>query len=146
VLERSNAQMILVIKPGRSAKNYWRDLWQYRELMYFLAWRDIALGLLLAALNVEYRDFRYIVPFIVQFGLFILPIAFSTADVPAAWRTLYALNPMVGVFNGFRRSILGGRTPLDPMTVGTSVVVTLSLLLLGVWYFRRMERSFADVI
>jgi lipopolysaccharide transport system permease protein len=66
--------------------------------------------------------------------------AFSTADVPAAWRTLYALNPMVDVIDGFRRS------PLDPMTVGTSVVVTLSLLRLGVWYFRRMERSFADVI
>jgi lipopolysaccharide transport system permease protein len=114
--------------------------------MYFVAWRDIALGLLLAALDVEYRDFRYIVALIVQFGLFILSIAFRTADVPVAWRTLYALNPMVGVIDGFRRSILGGRMPLDPMTVGTSVVVTLSLLLLGVWYFRRMERSFADVI
>jgi lipopolysaccharide transport system permease protein len=270
--------MKLIIAPGRKTKHYWHDLWQYRELMYFLAWRDIAvrykqtiigvawalirpaltmlvfvgfrrmigfppggapepilvlaavlpwqffstalmesagslignanliskvyfprliipcaavvtsladflitvglmaalmlwygflpswqvgalpvfvllalglsvgLGLLLAALNVEYRDFRYIVPFMIQFGLFISPIAFSTSDVPERWRTLYALNPMVGVIDGFRWSILGGETPLDPMTVAMSIFVTLSLLLLGVWYFRRMERNFADVI
>jgi lipopolysaccharide transport system permease protein len=270
--------MKLIIEPGRTAKNYWRDLWQYRELMYFLAWRDIAvrykqtiigvawaliqpaltmlvfvgfrrlvgfppssvpepilvfsavlpwqffssalsnsanslisnanliskvyfprliipcgavvtslvdflitfsllavlmlwygfmpgwqlaalsffillafglsvgLGLVLAALNVEYRDFRYIVPFIVQLGLFVSPIAFSTTDVPEAWRTPYAFNPMVGIIDGFRWSILGGHTPLDPKTMGISVAVTISFLLLGVWYFRRMERSFADVI
>jgi lipopolysaccharide transport system permease protein len=270
--------MKLIIEPGRAAKNYWRDLWQYRELMYFLAWRDIAVrykqtiigvawalirplltmlvfvafrrmigfppgsipepilvlaavlpwqffsaalsesagsvlnnanliskvyfprliipcaavatslvdflitlglllalmlwygfipgwqvgalpfflllafglsvgfGLSLAALNVEYRDFRYIVPFIVQFGLFVSPIAFSTADVPEKWYALYAFNPMVGIIDGFRWSILGGHTPLDPKTVGISVVVTTSFLLLGVWHFRRMERSFADVI
>jgi lipopolysaccharide transport system permease protein len=270
--------MKLIIEPGRTAKNYWRDIWRYRELMYFLAWRDIAvrykqtiigmawallqpaltmlvfvgfrrlaglppssvpdpilvlsavlpwqffstalsnsasslisnanliskvyfprliipcgavvtsfvdflitlsllvalmlwyrfmpswqlfvlpfftvlafglsvgIGLLLAALNVEYRDFRYIVPFIVQFGLFISPIAFSTADVPEAWRTLYAFNPMVGVIDGFRWSILGGRTLLEPITVVISVVVTISFLFLGVWYFRKMERNFADVI
>ena len=64
---------------------------------------------MLAALNVEYRDFRYVVPFIVQFGLFVSPIAFTTANVPERWRTLYALNPMVGIIDGFRWSILGGR-------------------------------------
>lgn len=270
--------MKLVIEPGRTAKNYWRDLWQYRELMYFLAWRDIAirykqtvigvvwalirpaltmlifvalrrvagfpagtvpepilvfaavlpwqffstalsessaslvgnanliskiyfprliipcasaanslvdflitlgllavlmlwygfvpgwqaaalpffvllvfalslgLGLLLAALNVEYRDFRYIVPFIVQFGLFISPIAFSSSDVPESWRLLYALNPVVGIIDGFRWSLLAGHTALYPYTVGLSVAVTFSVVLIGVWYFRRVERSFADVI
>ena len=271
--------MSLVIEPGRTAKNYWHDLWRYRELMYFLAWRDMAvrykqtaigvawalirpaltmrvfvafrrmvglpkeaevpeailvlaavlpwqffstaltessgslignanliskiyfprliipfaavitslvdflvtlgllallmlwygfapdwrivalplfvllafclavgLGLFLAALNVEYRDFRYVVPFIVQFGLFISPIAFTTANVPERWRTLYALNPLVGIIDGFRWSLLGGRTALDPQIVSLSVVVTISFLVLGVWYFRRMERSFADVI
>lgn len=270
--------MKLVIEPGRAAKNYWRDLWRYRELMYFLAWRDLAvrykqtaigvawalirpaltmlvfvvfrrlvglehgsvpepilvlaavlpwqffsaalsessgslignanlisriyfprliipcaavvtslvdflitlgmlallmlwygfapgwqlaalplfvlltlglsvgLGLFLAALNVEYRDFRYIVPFIVQFGLFISPIAFTTANVPERWRMLYALNPLVGIIDGFRWSILGGHTALDPRALGLSAAVTISFLLLGVWYFRRMERSFADVI
>jgi lipopolysaccharide transport system permease protein len=270
--------MMLIIEPGRAAKNYWRDLWHYRELMYFLAWRDLAvrykqtaigvawalirpaltmlvfvafrrlvglepgsvpepilvlaavlpwqffsaalsessgslignanliskiyfprliipcaavvtslvdflitlgmlavlmlwygfppgwqllilpffvlltlglsvgLGLFLAALNVEYRDFRYVVPFIVQFGLFISPIAFTTANVPERWRTLYALNPLVGIIDGFRWSILGGRIPLDLESVALSIGVTISFLLLGVWYFRRMERSFADVI
>lgn len=271
--------MSLVIEPGRTAKNYWGDLWRFRELMYFLAWRDLAvrykqtaigiawalirpaltmlvfvafrrmvglpkeeevpeailvlaavlpwqffstaltessgslignanliskvyfprliipfaavttslvdflitlgmlallmllygfapdwrlaflplfilltlglavgLGLFLAALNVEYRDFRYIVPFIVQFGLFISPIAFTTANVPERWRALYALNPLVGIIDGFRWSLLGGRIPLEPQILSISVAVTISFLVLGVWYFRRMERSFADVI
>ena len=268
----------LVIEPGMTAKNYWRDLWHYRELVYFLAWRDIAVrykqtaigiawalirpaltmlvfvafrrlvglphgpvpdpllvfaavlpwqffatalsesaaslignanlvskiyfprliipgaavitslvdfaitlallavlmlwygfapgwqilalpvfvlmafvlalgcGLLLAALNVEYRDFRYIVPFVVQFGLFISPIAFSTADVPAQWRTWYALNPLVGIIDGFRWSLLGGQVPLDAAAVLISIAMTAALIALGVWYFRRMEAGFADVI
>jgi lipopolysaccharide transport system permease protein len=268
----------LIIEPGMTAKNYWRDLWHYRELMYFLAWRDIAVrykqtavgiawalirpaltmlvfvgfrrlvglpagevpdpilvfaavlpwqffssalsesasslignanlvskiyfprlvipcaaivtslvdflitlalmailmlwygfapswqivmlffftlmafglalgcGLLLAALNVEYRDFRYIVPFVVQFGLFVSPIAFSTADVPEKWRALYALNPLVGIIDGFRWSLLGGQAPLDPNTVWISLAVTVLVIVLGVWYFRKMEHSFADVI
>jgi lipopolysaccharide transport system permease protein len=268
----------LVIEPGMTAKNYWRDLWHYRELIYFLAWRDtivrykqaavgvawalirpaltmlvfvgfrrlvglprgdvpdpilvfaavlpwqffasalsessssllgsanlitkiyfprlliplaavvttlidfaitlslllvlmlwyhflpgwqivalplfvllafglaLGFGLLFAALNVEYRDFRYIVPFIVQFGLFISPIAFSTADVPERWRTLYALNPMVGIIDAFRWSLLGGRSVLDWQTLLISAGVTGGVIGLGVWYFRRMEHSFADVI
>lgn len=268
----------LVIEPGMTAKNYWRDLWHYRELIYFLAWRDTAvrykqtgigiawalirpaitmlvfvgfrrlvgfpagrvpepilvfaavlpwqffssalgdaaaslignanliskiyfprlliplaavattvidflitlgllvvlmlwyrflpgwqiaalplflllafglalgLGLLFAALNVEYRDFRYIVPFMVQFGLFVSPIAFSTADVPAQWRALYALNPMVGIIDGFRWSLLGGRVALDAQSTAISLAVTAAVLALGLWYFRRMEHSFADRI
>jgi lipopolysaccharide transport system permease protein len=268
----------LVIEPGMTAKNYWRDLWHYRELIYFLAWRDTAVrykqtgigiawalirpaltmlvfvgfrrligfpagsvpepilvfaavlpwqffssaltdaaaslvgnanliskiyfprlliplatvtttvidfaitlallvvlmlwyrflpgwqlvalplflllafglalgfGLLFAALNVEYRDFRYIVPFMVQFGLFVSPIAFSTTDVPAQWRALYALNPMVGIIDGFRWSLLGGRVTLDSQSTAISVAVTAAVLALGLWYFRRMEHSFADSI
>jgi lipopolysaccharide transport system permease protein len=268
----------LVIEPGMTAKNYWRDLWHYRELIYFLAWRDtvvrykqtvigvvwallrpaltmlvfvgfrrlvgfppgkvpdpilvfaavlpwqffssalsessnslignanliskiyfprlliplaavatalidfaitfallVALmlwygflpswqiaalpffillafglafgsGLFFAALNVEYRDFRYIVPFIVQFGLFVSPIAFSTADVPERWRPFYALNPLVGIIDGFRWSLLGGQVALDPQSVWMSLVVTVAVIALGIWYFRRMEHSFADVI
>ena len=104
------------------------------------------LGFFLAALNVEYRDFRYVVPFVIQVGLFISPIAFSSANMPERWRALYALNPLVGIIDGFRWSILGGRTPIDPMLLGTSIVITLAALLFGVWYFRRMERGFADVI
>ena len=268
----------LVIEPGMTAKNYWRDLWHYRELIYFLAWRDtvvrykqtvigvawalirpaltmlvfvgfrrlvgfppgkvpdpilvfaavlpwqffssalseasgslignanliskiyfprlliplaavattlidfaitfalllllmlwygflpswqiVALpffillafglafgsGLFFAALNVEYRDFRYIVPFIVQFGLFVSPIAFSTADVPQKWRALYALNPLVGIIDGFRWSLLGGHAPLDAGAVAISAAVTGATIVVGIWYFRRMEHGFADVI
>lgn len=266
----------LIIEPGRAAKNYWGDLWRYRELMYFLAWRDLAVrykqtiigvawalirpaltmtvfvlfrrlvgltdqgapdtivvlaavlpwqffssaltessssligntnliskvyfprlivplasvvtslvdfaitlgilaalmawhgfvpgpailvlpvfvtltfvlavgaGLYLAALNVKYRDFRYIVPFIVQFGLFVSPIAFVTASVPDRWRVWVQLNPLVGIIDGFRWAIIG--SPLDMTAVAVSVAATLSILALGVWYFRRVERSFADVI
>ena len=70
-------------------------------------------GLFLAALNVEYRDFRHIVPFIVQFGMYISPVGFSSSVVPEKWRLLYSLNPMVGVIDGFRWALLGGKTQLD---------------------------------
>jgi lipopolysaccharide transport system permease protein len=272
------AEAELVIEPGRSARNYWRDIWRYRELMYFLAWRDIVVrykqtaigvawavlrpaltmlvfvgfrrlaglssadvpepilvfaavlpwqffstaltdssaslvgnanlvskiyfprlivpgaavatslvdflftlallailmlwygfapgwqivvlpllvfltmllslgvGVLLAAMNVEYRDFRFIVPFIVQFGLFVSPVAFTTSSLPERWRTIYALNPMVGIIDGFRWSILAGRTAMDIRGLAISAVITALFVLLGVSYFRRMERGFADVI
>jgi lipopolysaccharide transport system permease protein len=270
--------MQLVIEPGLASSNYWRDVWRYRELMYFLAWRDLAvrykqtvigvawallrpaltmlvfvlfrrlmgaergavpdvvfvlaavlpwqffssalsesagslvvntnliakvyfprlivpaaaiatalvdfaitvallavvmawqgvtpswtltalplflalalalamgIGVLLAALNVRYRDFRYVVPFIVQVGLFVSPIAFSSENVPARWQPLYVMNPLAGIIDGFRWSILGGRTPLDATSLVTSVAITLVVLAIGVTYFRRTERSLADVI
>jgi len=270
--------MDLIIEPGRAEKNYWRDLWRFRELFYFLAWRDILVrykqtaigvlwallkpaltmavftmfrkmtklpsggvpdallvfaavlpwqffstalteasgslignanliskiyfprliipagavvtslvdfaitlglfalmmlwyrfapgwqivflpllilltfglsvgsGLLLAALNVKYRDFRYIVPFIVQFGLFVSPIAIRTADVPQNWRFLYSLNPMVGIIDGFRWSLLAGLTPFDLSGLLGSFLGTVVLMAVGIWYFRRTERTFADVI
>jgi homopolymeric O-antigen transport system permease protein len=107
---------------------------------------SLGLGLLLGALSVTYRDFRYIVPFLIQLGLFVSPIAFSTSQVPERWRPLYGLNPLVGIIDGFRWSILGGRTPLEPNWILTSVATTAIALALGLWYFRRMERGFADVI
>ena len=103
-------------------------------------------GMWLAALNVEYRDFRYIVPFIVQFGLYISPVGFSSTIVPQQWRLWYALNPMVGVIDGFRWAILGGETQLYWPGFGLSVGLVALLLGSGIWYFRRMERTFADVI
>jgi len=268
----------IVIEPGRAAAHYWRDLWRYRELMSFLAWRDLAvrykqtaigvawailrpaltllvfvafrrmaglrqgdvpdvvlvmaavlpwqffssalsessasligntgliskvyfprliipiaaiatafadfivtlgllaalmawygvvpdvrllalpafvllvavlslgLGLLLAALTVTYRDFRYVVPFAVQMGLFVSPVAFATSQVPERWHQIYALNPLVGIIDGFRWSILGGQTPLDPGFLVSSVTVSLGTLVVGTWYFRKMERGFADAI
>jgi lipopolysaccharide transport system permease protein len=299
--------MELIIKPGLAEKNYWRDLWRYRELFYFLAWRDIlvrykqtvigiawavirpllttivftvvfsriaklsspvpypllvmaamlpwqffstsmseasnslignanliskiyfprlivpagavitsfvdflitlglmalmmawygfvpdlrllalplfmllafgaafGIGLWLCALNVEYRDFRYIVPFIVQFGLFISPVGFSSTRVPETWawhgldvpaRLIYSLNPMVGVIDGFRWCLLRGSTGAMPPvqngssaaiqqivqtglwwpSVLTAALVTFVICLSGIWYFRKMERTFADVI
>jgi lipopolysaccharide transport system permease protein len=269
----------ILIEPGRGMVNYWRDLWHYRELFYFLAWRDLAVrykqtvigvawsviqpvltvvvftivfgriaklpsggvpypilvfagilpwtffatavtgcassmiananmvakvyfprvvlpagttivalvdflislailavlmaiyayaptwqivtiplflllafvtalgsGLWLAALNVKYRDFRYIIPFLVQFGLYISPVGFSSRLVPANWQALYSLNPMVGVINGFRWAILGRQTSIVWWSVAESALVGLLLFAAGMWYFYRTERSFADVI
>jgi lipopolysaccharide transport system permease protein len=103
-------------------------------------------GLWLAALNVKYRDFRYIVPFIAQFGLYISPVGFSSNIVPEKWRLLYSLNPMVGVIDGFRWAILGGDAQiyLPGFILSTGLVVLLFFS--GIWYFRKTERSFADVI
>jgi lipopolysaccharide transport system permease protein len=107
---------------------------------------SLGMGFLFAALNVQYRDFRYIVPFIVQFGLFISPIAYTTAGIPERWQTLYSLNPMAGIIDGFRWSLLGGQPPLDLQVTAASVALTAASLILGGWYFRRTERRFADVI
>jgi len=269
----------LIIEPGRGIKNYWRDLWKYRELFYFLAWRDImvrykqtvigvawsvirpfltmvvftvifgnlaklpsngvpypilvfaamlpwqffsssltessgallansgmltkiyfprlimpssavivclvdflisfcmlivlmiwfrfipnwtiitlpfflaialitslGVGLWLSALNVKYRDFRYIVPFIVQFGLYISPVGFSSSIVPEQWRLLYSLNPMVGVIDGFRWAILGNSASIYWPGLLISCVLSVLLMSSGIWYFRKMEHSFADII
>ncbi|MGL6344080.1 MAG: ABC transporter permease [Waterburya sp.] len=113
-------------------------------LIAFIA--AIGAGLWLAALNVEYRDFRYIVPFIVQFGLYISPVGFSSSVVPEKWRFLYSLNPMVGVIDGFRWAILGGDTQLYWSGFLLSMTLVVFLIVSGVWYFRKMERTFADVI
>ncbi|GAB4341846.1 MAG: ABC transporter permease [Leptolyngbyaceae cyanobacterium] len=106
----------------------------------------IGAGLWLAALNVEYRDFRYIVPFIVQFGLYISPVGFSSSVVPEQWRLLYSFNPMVGVIDGFRWAILGGNSSIYLPGFILSVGLVIFLLISGIWYFRKMERKFADVI
>lgn len=270
--------MRLVIEPGMAAAHYWRDLWRYRELLYFLAWRDILVrykqtavgiawvlirpaltmvafvafrrlvgapatrvpepvlvfaavlpwqffatallessssltgnanllskvyfpriiipfaavvtslvdfavtlallaalmawygiapqaplvlmplfvvmafvlatgsGLLLSALTVKYRDFRYVVPFLIQIGLFVSPVAFSADSLPARWRGWYALNPMVGIIEGFRWTILGDRVTVDPMSIALAAATAIAVTAVGVLYFRRTERSFADVV
>jgi lipopolysaccharide transport system permease protein len=268
----------LVIEPGRTEKNYWRDLWRYRELFYILAWRDISVrykqtaigviwailrpflamviftvvfgriakmpshgtpypilvfaamlpwqffanalaeasqslvmntnliskvyfprliipagtvitslvdlsistvllgllmilfrfapdwrlvtlpfftllaflaslgpGLFVTALNVKFRDFRYVIPFIVQFGLFISPVGFSSEVIPEKWRLLYSFNPIVGVIDGFRWAICRGEPIYMPGFIVSMFVITL-FAILGIWYFRRTERTFADVI
>lgn len=273
-----NEQWDLVIEPGRAEKNYWKDLWRYRELFYILSWRDIkvrykqtvvgaawsiirpllttiiftivfsriakldnpgtapymlmvfagmlpwqffsnalsessgslvgnanlitkvyfprmiipassvitslvdfaisfvillgmfiwfrfipswhivflpffvllaflcafGVGLYLTAVNVKYRDFRYIIPFIIQFGLYITPVGFSSFVINEKWRMLYSLNPMVGVIDGFRWCILGD--PMHWRSFLVSIVITIFFLWAGIYYFRKMEKSFADNI
>ena len=103
-------------------------------------------GVWLAALNVKYRDFRYVVPFLVQFGLYISPVGFSSSIVPEKWRMLYSLNPMVGVIDGFRWAISGGATAFPRDSLLLSLITTAIVLASGIWYFRKTERTFADVI
>lgn len=275
----SETQQMLVIEAGRSERHYWRDLWRYRELFYFLAWRDILVrykqtavgvlwavlrplltmlvftlvfgklaklpagntpypilvfaallpwqffsnafteagnsliananmiskvyfprlviptsavivsfvdflisfvillglmgwygylpdwhiltlplfvlvafaaamgaGLWIAALNVKYRDFRYIIPFVVQIGLYVSPVGFSSSIVPEQWRLFYSLNPMVGVIDGFRWAIMHGEVPLYWPGFLLSLAIVLLVLISGIFYFRKTEKTFADVI
>jgi lipopolysaccharide transport system permease protein len=268
----------LIIEPGRSEKNYWKDLWRYRELFYILSWRDIkvrykqtviggawsiirpllttiiftvvfsriaklnnpslapyslmvfagmlpwqffsnalsessnslignanlitkvyfprmiipassvitsmvdlgisfiimigmfvwfqfvpswhiiflplfivlaflcsfGIGLYITAVNVKYRDFRYIIPFIIQIGFYISPVGFSSAVIPAKWQIWYALNPMVGVIDGFRWCLLGD--PMNWNSFYVSIFIIALFLWLGIFYFRKMEKTFADNI
>jgi lipopolysaccharide transport system permease protein len=132
--------------------------WRLLALPLFVALAfgaSFGIGLWLCALNVEYRDFRYIVPFITQFGLYVSPIAISTSKIPVAWhwhgltipaRMLFSLNPMVGVIDGFRWALLRGETIFWWPSFLTSIILTIVLCASGIWYFRKMERSFADVI
>ncbi len=277
-LAKGNGDWDMVIEPGRSEKNYWKDLWRFRELFYILSWRDIkvrykqtvlgaawsilrpllttiiftvvfnriahmenpgrapymlmvfagmlpwqffsnalseasgslvgnanlitkvyfprmiipassvitslvdfaisfiillvmfiwfrfvpswqiiflplfillaffcafGVGLYLTAVNVKYRDFRYIIPFIIQFGLFITPIGFSSSAIAEKWRIWYSFNPMVGVIDGFRWCILGD--PMNWQSFFVSLFITGIFLWLGIHYFRKMEKSFADNI
>jgi lipopolysaccharide transport system permease protein len=108
-------------------------------------------GLYIAALNVKYRDFRIVIPFIVQIGLYVSPVGYSSSEIysrniPQFLKYIYALNPMVGVIDGFRWCIAGGNTPLHIPEFIASVGISVLFLFIGIWYFRKMEKSFADVI
>ena len=107
-------------------------------------------GLIVTALNVKYRDFRFVLPFIIQFGLYLCPVGFSSAIVREKFGDivflLYSLNPMVGVIDGFRWAILGQSSNLNLPGFAISVLFSIALLILGVRYFRKLERSFADII
>jgi len=280
VLNLAANEPVLILEPGRAEKNYWRDLWRYRELFLILAWRDISVrykqtiigvawaiirpfltmvvfsvifgglanlpsdgdapypllvfaamlpwslfatalgeasnsligsanliskvyfprliiptatvvtafvdflisfvilvgmmlyyryapgwnilllplfillallaslgpGLWITALNVKYRDFRYVIPFVVQFGLYVSPVGFSSNVIPARWRLLYSLNPMVSVIDGFRWCILGGDSTLYWPGFALGLGVVAFFLWLGVSRFRKMEKTFADII
>ncbi len=106
----------------------------------------LGVGYWLSALNVKYRDFRYIVPFLVQFGLYVSPVGFSSSVVPGRWRLLYSLNPMVGVIDGFRWCVQGTASSLYLPGFLISTAVSVLAFVSGVWFFRRTERFFADFI
>jgi len=123
--------------------------WRILALPAFLAiafGAALGAGLWIAALNVKYRDFRFVMPFLVQLGLFISPVGFSSTVVPEQWRLLYSINPMVGVIDGFRWSVLGSDAAFYWPGFGLSLALVVIVLLGGVAYFRRTERTFADVI
>lgn len=106
----------------------------------------LGLGYLIAALNVKYRDFRFVVPFIVQMGLYISPVGFSSQIIPEEWRLIYSLNPMVGVIDGFRWMILGEQSSLNFQGLYLSIAVSLLLFLVGLNYYSKTEKQFADTI
>ena len=104
---------------------------------------------MITALNVKYRDFRYIIPFIIQVGVYVSPVVYSSSLIQQKFPNLtwlYSLNPMAGVIDGFRWALLDGKGGLVPVNFLISVAVTALLVILGVWYFRKTERTFADII
>ncbi|ODU47215.1 MAG: phosphate ABC transporter permease [Thiobacillus sp. SCN 63-374] len=123
--------------------------WRLLTIPFFLAVAFSAasgIGLLFSALNVKYRDFQFIVPFVVQFGLYLSPVGFSSSVVPEKWQLAYALNPMVGVIDGFRWALLGDASLIRWDIQLISVSIAVILLGSGIWFFRRFERGIADVI
>jgi len=122
----------------------WNIVWLPFFLLLALV-TALGVGLWLSAMNVKYRDIRYAVPFVVQFWMFASPVTYPSSLVPETWRALYGLNPMAGVIEGFRWALLGTQTAPGPMTA-VSALAALLLLLSGAFYFRRMEKTFADVV
>ena len=106
---------------------------------------SFGIGLFITALNVKYRDFRYIIPFIIQLGLYVSPVGFSSSIIPEQYRLLYSLNPMVGVIDGFRWAIIG-ETNMHWQGFALSIGITFLILVYAIKYFRKMEKTFADVI
>jgi len=119
-------------------------LWLPLFLMLALV-TSLGVGLWLSALNVEFRDVRFVVPFITQFWMFATPIAYPSSLLHEPWRTVYGLNPMVGVVEGFRWALLGSKTAPGPI-IAVSALAALIILISGAFYFRRMEKTFADVV
>jgi lipopolysaccharide transport system permease protein len=143
----------LAILAGMMA---WYHLWPTWRLLTLPFWLLMAInaslgpGLIMTALLVRYRDFRFIIPFIVQFGMYVSPVAYSSAVIRSnlgeKWSLVYSLNPLAGVIDGFRWAVLGGATAIHWSSFAMSSALTLALLFLGIHYFRKTERIFADII
>lgn len=132
--------MMLYFGIVPTAQAFWLPL-----LVLLTVTTSLGVGLWLSALNVQFRDIRYVVPFLTQFWMFATPIAYPSSLLPEPWRAVYGLNPMVGVVEGFRWALLGTDTAPGPI-IAASVIASLTLLVGGAFYFRRMERTFADVL
>jgi len=140
--------MLVLLLPLMVWYGHWPG-WQLVLLPAFLILGlliTLGSGIGLAALNVRYRDVRFVIPFAVQFGLYLSPVGFSAMEVPDAWRWLFDLNPLVGVIEGFRWCLLGADYPPPGTALISSLGVGVVILLYSVRYFRRVERTFADVI
>jgi lipopolysaccharide transport system permease protein len=122
------------------------SVWFLPLLVALVFGASLGIGLWLAALTVAYRDFKYIVPFMVQLGLYISPVGFQSGVVPAHYRTLYSLNPMVGIIDGFRWSVLGTHSATLWPAMAIAAIEVVLLVASGIWYFRKTERTFADII
>jgi lipopolysaccharide transport system permease protein len=120
-------------------------VWALPLLLFLALVTALGVGLWLSALNVLYRDIGYVLPFLTQLWFYLSPIVYSSTEVPENWQWLYALNPMVGVVNGFRWALLGTETP-PGLSLVVSASISLILLISGLFYFRRMERTFADMV
>jgi lipopolysaccharide transport system permease protein len=127
------------VRPGPA-------LWTLPLFLLLLLVTAIGVGLWLSSLNVLYRDIGYITPFLTQFWMFITPIAYPASMVPAKWRLLFALNPMTGVVDGFRWALLDNQASAPGSMLVVSCLIAVALLVSGLFYFRRMERQFADMI
>jgi lipopolysaccharide transport system permease protein len=122
----------------------WNALWLPAFLILLMT-TVFGIGLWFAALNIHYRDIRYIVPFIMQFGMFVSPVVYPSSVVPQRWQAVYAVNPMVGVIEGFRWALLG-KEVLPGKMIAISTAVAMLVLLGGIFYFRRAEKNFADIV
>jgi len=136
--------ILLVMMLGYGIAPTIRILWVVPMVLLAVV-SALGVGLWLSALNVKYRDVRYVLPFLTQLWMFATPIAYPSSLLNTTWRSVYALNPMVGVIEGFRWALLGSLTPPGPMLVASSCAA-LALLIGGAMYFRRMEATFADVV
>ena len=115
-------------------------------LLLLAALTSLGAGYWICAMNVKYRDFRHIVPFIIQFGLYASPVGFNSNLIPEKWRLIYSLNPMVGVIDGFRWALLGSEGQLYLPGFLISIGIAVVLFISGTWFFTKTERKFADII
>ncbi|MBF0464872.1 MAG: ABC transporter permease [Nitrospirae bacterium] len=114
--------------------------------LLLLTMLSLGIGYWLSALNVKYRDFRYVIPFVLQIGLYVTPVGFSSTVVPDKWKLFYSLNPMVGIIEGFRWVLSGSSAELYTMEIYLAIFITLLILFTGVWFFNKNESTFADII